>query len=289
MALPSGRSPQTRVPGTPGARAAARASRLLRGERLSRDRSFRIPWDKVAIRMAKDATAQDGGPRDARHDARRRAQGPKRWERWRPTVALCQQEDLLVDRLELLYPPLGGGARRRTVDGGHPAGVAGDRGAPTTVVDIAEPVGLRGGLRRAARLRARLPLRPRARGLPRPHHHRHAHRADLHVPAGREPRTSPGGWCRPSPAARARGRGGPGALHAHRPGPVEVRHARGALPAGAARGPVLPQGGHRHAQRRASTGSSSGSSRWPSARAPRCCSPGRPARASRSSRGASTS
>ncbi|HYI01119.1 RNA repair transcriptional activator RtcR [Hyalangium sp.] len=32
-------------------------------------------------------------------------QGPRRWEKWRPTVALCQQEDLLVDRLELLYPP----------------------------------------------------------------------------------------------------------------------------------------------------------------------------------------
>ncbi len=31
-------------------------------------------------------------------------QGPRRWEKWRPTVALCQQEDLLVDRLELLYP-----------------------------------------------------------------------------------------------------------------------------------------------------------------------------------------
>ena len=28
---------------------------------------------------------------------------PKRWERWRPTVALCQHEDLLVSRLELLY------------------------------------------------------------------------------------------------------------------------------------------------------------------------------------------
>ena len=27
----------------------------------------------------------------------------KRWERWRPTVALCQHEDLLVSRLELLY------------------------------------------------------------------------------------------------------------------------------------------------------------------------------------------
>ncbi|ATB32347.1 RNA repair transcriptional activator RtcR [Melittangium boletus] len=30
---------------------------------------------------------------------------PKRWERWRPTVGLCQQEDLVVHRLELLHPP----------------------------------------------------------------------------------------------------------------------------------------------------------------------------------------
>ncbi len=29
--------------------------------------------------------------------------GKRRWERWRPTVGLCQQEDLLVDRLDLLY------------------------------------------------------------------------------------------------------------------------------------------------------------------------------------------
>ena len=27
----------------------------------------------------------------------------KRWERWRPTLSLCQQEDLVVDRLELLF------------------------------------------------------------------------------------------------------------------------------------------------------------------------------------------
>jgi transcriptional regulatory protein RtcR len=33
-----------------------------------------------------------------------RAQGPKRWESWRPTVAACQHEDLLIDRFELLYP-----------------------------------------------------------------------------------------------------------------------------------------------------------------------------------------
>lgn len=29
--------------------------------------------------------------------------GPARWERWRPSVALCQHEDLLVERFELLY------------------------------------------------------------------------------------------------------------------------------------------------------------------------------------------
>ena len=31
-----------------------------------------------------------------------RAQGADRWSRWRPTVAMCQQEDLLISRLELL-------------------------------------------------------------------------------------------------------------------------------------------------------------------------------------------
>src|SRR3982751_1246772 len=28
---------------------------------------------------------------------------PDRWERWRPTVAMCQHPDLIVHRLELLY------------------------------------------------------------------------------------------------------------------------------------------------------------------------------------------
>ncbi|MCY1080018.1 RNA repair transcriptional activator RtcR [Archangium lansingense] len=31
--------------------------------------------------------------------------GPKRWDKWRPTVGLCQQEDLVVHRLELLSLP----------------------------------------------------------------------------------------------------------------------------------------------------------------------------------------
>jgi transcriptional regulatory protein RtcR len=29
--------------------------------------------------------------------------GPARWEKWRPTVSLCQEEDFLVDRIELLH------------------------------------------------------------------------------------------------------------------------------------------------------------------------------------------
>ena len=29
--------------------------------------------------------------------------GPSRWERWRPTVAVCQHEDLLVERFDILY------------------------------------------------------------------------------------------------------------------------------------------------------------------------------------------
>src|SRR5436305_1443451 len=31
--------------------------------------------------------------------------GTERWERWRPSVSICQQEDLLVHRFELLYEP----------------------------------------------------------------------------------------------------------------------------------------------------------------------------------------
>src|SRR5688500_1340544 len=31
--------------------------------------------------------------------------GPLRWEKWRPTVAVCQHDDLLIRRLELLHQP----------------------------------------------------------------------------------------------------------------------------------------------------------------------------------------
>jgi len=34
-----------------------------------------------------------------------RGRGKKRWEKWRPTVSLCQHEELLIDRMELLFQP----------------------------------------------------------------------------------------------------------------------------------------------------------------------------------------
>ena len=33
-----------------------------------------------------------------------RAREGDRWSQWRPSVSLCQHEDLLVDRFELLFP-----------------------------------------------------------------------------------------------------------------------------------------------------------------------------------------
>ena len=34
-----------------------------------------------------------------------RGRANKRWEKWRPTVSICQQEDLIVDRMVILHEP----------------------------------------------------------------------------------------------------------------------------------------------------------------------------------------
>lgn len=34
-----------------------------------------------------------------------RGRGQKRWDKWRPTLSLCQQDDLIIDRLILLHEP----------------------------------------------------------------------------------------------------------------------------------------------------------------------------------------
>lgn len=43
----------------------------------------------------------------------------KRWERWRPTLSLCQQDDLLIRRMELLYPRNGIKTARQLADDIH--------------------------------------------------------------------------------------------------------------------------------------------------------------------------
>jgi transcriptional regulatory protein RtcR len=50
-------------------------------------------------------TQLDRGPADA-----------ARWERWRPSVALCQHPDLLLARFELLHPPEAEGLARQVAD-----------------------------------------------------------------------------------------------------------------------------------------------------------------------------
>ncbi len=41
--------------------------------------------------------------------------GSTRWEKWRPSIALCQQEDLVVHRLELIHDPRSRGLAERVV------------------------------------------------------------------------------------------------------------------------------------------------------------------------------
>ena len=41
--------------------------------------------------------------------------GPQRWERWRPTVGVCQQEELVVSRFELLHPSKAMGLRDQII------------------------------------------------------------------------------------------------------------------------------------------------------------------------------
>lgn len=49
-----------------------------------------------------------GSTRDAGH-------GPRRWDRWRPTIDLCRHEDLVVSRLELLHQRQYNGLARQVV------------------------------------------------------------------------------------------------------------------------------------------------------------------------------
>ena len=69
-----------------------------------------------------------------------------RWETWRPTVSLCQHEDLLVGRLELLHDRQHTGlAETVTAD---ITGVSPETEVRQHRVEFSDSVGFRRGLRR---------------------------------------------------------------------------------------------------------------------------------------------
>ena len=107
--------------------------------------------------------------------------GPDRWEHWRPTLALCQHEELLVR-----------GSSCSTAAGTPLAESSAPTSravSPETEVGRARVDSPTPGISRRSTARcttSRAPtVRAGARGLSRPHHHRHACRADLPVPAHR--------------------------------------------------------------------------------------------------------
>lgn len=46
----------------------------------------------------------------------RRGKGNERWEKWRPTISLCQQDDLIIDRLELIFDNHSQGLAKRVTE-----------------------------------------------------------------------------------------------------------------------------------------------------------------------------
>ena len=63
--------------------------------------------------------------------------GSDRWERWRPTVALCQHEDLLIHRFELLYQKKFAGLARTVID--DIATVSPETEVKTREIKLADP------------------------------------------------------------------------------------------------------------------------------------------------------
>jgi transcriptional regulatory protein RtcR len=63
--------------------------------------------------------------------------GSERWERWRPTVALCQHEDLLIHRFELLYQKKFAGIARSVIN--DIATVSPETEVKSNEIELADP------------------------------------------------------------------------------------------------------------------------------------------------------
>ena len=230
--------------------------------------------------------------RRLRHPRARRStrgSGAARWERWRPTVALCQHEDLRRRPARAAASAQDAPSSPRAVADDIAARLARDRGRALDRVRVRRPVGLRGGLRRAPRLRARLPVRPRREDY-LVHITTGTHVAQICLFLLTESRYFPARLLQTSPP-RARRRGDARARYAiidldlSRYDRLASRFQQGA---GARAQSFLKSGieTRNAALQRAHRAHRAGGDR---ARARRSCSRARPAPASRSSRGASSS
>src|SRR5262245_42386507 len=63
--------------------------------------------------------------------------GPSRWEKWRPSVALCQHQELLVDRFVLVHAPRFVGLARAIAD--DMAQVSPETEVVLEAIEIADP------------------------------------------------------------------------------------------------------------------------------------------------------
>src|SRR5437762_241875 len=63
--------------------------------------------------------------------------GAERWERWRPTVALCQHENLLIHRFELLYQKKFAAISRTVIE--DIATVSPETEVKLTEIELADP------------------------------------------------------------------------------------------------------------------------------------------------------
>ena len=215
-----------------------------------------------------------------------RGTGPNRWEAWRPSVALCQHEDLLIDRFELIY------AQRFAL---LAETVRADitRVSPETEVrlcqvDVRDPWDFEdvyGALHDFARA---YPFDPDAEDY-LVHITTGTHVAQICLFLLTESRHLPGAAGADQPAAARSPCRGPRHVSHHRSRPVEVRPHRLALRARDGGPDGAAEVGHRDAQpgvQRAHRADRAGGRR---ARRRRSCSSAPPGRASRCSRGGSTS
>lgn len=109
--------------------------------------------------------------------------GSQRWSKWRPTLCLCQQESLVIDRLELLHD-----ARSRSLFETLKrdiASVSPETEVVSVEIELHNPWDFEEVYACLHDFARGYEFQPEKRRLFNSHHHRYPRRADLLVSAGR--------------------------------------------------------------------------------------------------------